>query len=325
MLADCLRLARAAKANAVNQMVSGGVYDGSGDDWQEYCEQLFALRHPNNYARIPDQHRGDLGLEGYSTDGSGCGYQCYAPEAIDIGERAKSQMRKIRRDTNKLKDNAPKLHTHLGDVVLKRWILVVPRYDSKDVTAHCRQVEQDVRGYGLPFIDPEFRIQVQTPEVNFVVERATLEAAGLGFVTPTIVEVTAATVEALCQTQPEYLENLQRKIACVVSVDANRRKLRDTLLRASVASATIQDRLRVTYPVIYEQYLRVCDIEKRAVEFRCQLEAQVQLDSVHSRLSERLLDEVKSLSTADVDHLSYGAIADWLRLCAIEFAHREGV
>ena len=41
-----------------------------GDEWQEYCEQLFALKHPGSYARMPDEDRGDLGIEGYSTDGT---------------------------------------------------------------------------------------------------------------------------------------------------------------------------------------------------------------------------------------------------------------
>src|SRR5205809_191624 len=134
---------------------------GDGDEWQRYCEQLFILHHPDSYARMPDEHKGDLGLEGYSTDGSGCAYQCYASEADTPGKRAEAQKRKMRRDLKKMRDNAVEVERHLGDIKIKRWILVVPVHDSIEVTAYAREQEAVVHNAGLDFVDSTFRVDVQ--------------------------------------------------------------------------------------------------------------------------------------------------------------------
>jgi hypothetical protein len=79
----------------------------SGDDWQAYCDLLFQERHkPAGYVRVPDKDRGDLGIEGYTIDGTACMYQCYATQAVALRERYEAQRNKITRDLTKLVKNA---------------------------------------------------------------------------------------------------------------------------------------------------------------------------------------------------------------------------
>src|SRR3954447_7298914 len=76
-------------------MLRGGE-SWDGDSWEAYCNELLALHHPDAYQVIPAADRGDCGLEGHSTDGAGCGYQCYAADPeINIRDRRSRQIDKI--------------------------------------------------------------------------------------------------------------------------------------------------------------------------------------------------------------------------------------
>ena len=51
-----------------------------GEDWQEWANKILAVHYgPTEYQQIPDHHRGDAGLEGFTrTDGHA--YQAYGCE-----------------------------------------------------------------------------------------------------------------------------------------------------------------------------------------------------------------------------------------------------
>src|SRR4051812_17856470 len=115
----------------------GSTHIWSPDDWEEYCNGLFRERHgPTGYVRVPDRDRGDLGMEGYSMDGTGVIYQCYATEATEVGERYAKQRDKITKDLGKLVAKAERVAALLGDNVMGFWALVVPLYDSKELVIH---------------------------------------------------------------------------------------------------------------------------------------------------------------------------------------------
>src|SRR3546814_5651337 len=43
---------------------------------------------------------------------------------------------------------------------LKKWILLVPVHDSKDVNMHCAKKTADLRGMDLALLDPDFEVCV---------------------------------------------------------------------------------------------------------------------------------------------------------------------
>src|SRR5580698_3196602 len=73
----------------------------SGDEWQEHIVMLLKRHYaPGQFQEIPDKHRGDAGLEGFTNDG--CAYQCYSPEEpLEIAGRLDAHKRKIYRDIQK--------------------------------------------------------------------------------------------------------------------------------------------------------------------------------------------------------------------------------
>ncbi len=141
-------------------MISGGHHVWSGDDWQAYCDGLFCEKHGSSgYVRVPDRDRGDLGMEGYSIDGTATIYQCYVTEAVDVGKRYEKQRDKVTKDLGKLVANEARIGPLLGSHVMKFWVLMVPVHDSKELVMHARAKEQEIRDKTLPFLDAEFTVE----------------------------------------------------------------------------------------------------------------------------------------------------------------------
>ncbi|WP_028061196.1 hypothetical protein [Candidatus Solirubrobacter pratensis] len=300
-------------------------YQWGGKEWESYCLQLLIRRHVNSYARMPDTDAGDLGMEGYSTDGSRCAYQCYAPEAEETLKRAEAQIRKINRDLRKWKDRPTEVAAHLNGVVVSRWILLTPTHDSKAVTKHCRKKEQEMRLLDLEFLDRDFRVDVQTAEIHFTAERRLLEEEGVGVVKAPPADVQPEELERLAEERPDLLRNLEQKIERLLPSRSEqvRQGLREFMQHAAVDAANLEDHLRINHAPTYELFLRERDAEERAVQLESFTGASVQptyVNTVRERYESRLRREVPGLRKGDeADRLSHGGVADWLRRCPMDF------
>lgn len=144
-----------------------------GKEWQEHCRRLLAVKHGVNIQFIPDRFRGDGGLEAYCFDG--VGYQCYAAqEAYTTTALTDAQKRKINADIGKLGDNPEQTKALLGDVVLRRWVLLTPEFDSRELVEYARTKSEKVREMPRPFwCHEEFEIIIHRDDI-FAVEMAAL-------------------------------------------------------------------------------------------------------------------------------------------------------
>lgn len=274
---------------------------------------------------MPDTHGGDLGLEGYSTDEAACAYQCYVPESQEPGKRATDQKRKMTRDLKKLVDNQQEVARHLKGIQVKRWILVVPLHDSKEVTAHARKKELEMRARALAFLHPEFRIDIQTAETHFRRERELLDEGASGLIKAPPPAITTEHLDKLAEEAPDLLSNLEQKIERLLpgAPMVTRTDLRDTMQRSAVDGANLEDHLRVNHAPVYEQYLRERDAEEQAVQLESYTGVSAQtayVTDARARFEERLRREVSGLRRGDeASRLSHAAVADWLRRCPMDF------
>lgn len=305
-------------------------HEWDGKEWQEYCEQLLLLRHPNSFARMPDLDDGDLGLEGYSTDDQAVGYQCYVPESREVSKRAKDQNRKITRDLKKLVDKQNLVASELGSIRLRRWVLLTPTHDSRYVTAHCRKKEAEMRNLALPFLADDFRIDVQTVDTHFRRERTLLDIAGAGYVNAPAPPITPEDMEQLADASPDLVRNLDAKLARLLTgpSSGNRQRLRELMQRHAVDLANLEDHLRVHHPQIHEQYIRERDQEEEQVlleSYTATAPAQsAHVTTARSRFETRLRANVPGLRKGtEAERLSRGAVADWLRRCPMDFVDPE--
>jgi hypothetical protein len=88
---------------------------------------------------VPDRVKGDAGVEFFTTDG--VLYQCYAPEEVaDVAKASSAMKSKGSRDLSKLRINSTVLEGILQHIRCRRWILLCPFLDDKDVVAFVRRI-----------------------------------------------------------------------------------------------------------------------------------------------------------------------------------------
>jgi hypothetical protein len=140
-----------------------------GNQWEEYCQKLFKLKYENqNYQEIPARYSGDLGLEGHTTTGKA--FQCYCPDNDPTSkELYEGQRDKITDDIGKLIKNEFKLLKILGATKIKSWYLVTPKYENKDLLAHCKKKASHVLSKKCSHIAEGFDVFIQT-ETDYMVE-----------------------------------------------------------------------------------------------------------------------------------------------------------
>ncbi|MDZ5454921.1 hypothetical protein [Labrys sp. ZIDIC5] len=134
------------------------------DDWEVFALVLLQGRHgPLHVQKIPAAHKGDYGIDYYSTKDLAA-YQCYAvEEPVDISTRAERQKKKITKDLGKLIKN----HVEVGKLFhgepIRHWVLIAPLHDSKELNLHCAKKTKDLREAGCAALDAMVEVIIQDP------------------------------------------------------------------------------------------------------------------------------------------------------------------
>jgi len=166
------------------------------DDWESFSLSLLQTRHGAlNVHKIPANHLGDLGIDYYCT-GEAVIYQCFAAEEpLDISTRADRQKKKITTDLKKLVDGQGDVSKLFMGVPVKKWILLAPIHDSKEVNLHCSKKTEDLRALGLSHLDADFEVCIQDqdafPGAALNAAMATLTNISLSVSTPSADELSA--------------------------------------------------------------------------------------------------------------------------------------
>jgi hypothetical protein len=304
----------------------GSTHIWSPDDWEDYCDGLFRERHgPTGFVTVPDRHRGDLGMEGYSIDGSGVIYQCYVTEANEVGERYAKQRDKMTKDLGKLVAKADRVRGLLGDNVMCFWALVVPLYDSKDLIVHARAKEQEMRERDLPFLADDFTIVLFT-EDDFAAERAVLDRHGIATVhagaplTDADIEKSVADLKA---SESHQVTTMDEKLSRAKVSDVT--DMRERMLRQVVDADNIREHLRVDFPSTSEKVLTQLGIEERAIISERSLDMlhKGSLLDVRERFKERMAANVRALGQDEADRLAHGQVGRWILECPLDFPETD--
>ena len=85
-----------------------GVSNGDGldgNEWERLVHRCLRIRYPmGDYHHVPDEHGGDGGIEGFSTDG--CAFQWYSHEGeLTVADLYERQRDKMSTDIKKFIDN----------------------------------------------------------------------------------------------------------------------------------------------------------------------------------------------------------------------------
>jgi hypothetical protein len=292
-----------------------------GKEWQEHCRRLLARRHGVDIQFIPDRFRGDGGLEAYCFDG--VGYQCYAPqEAYTTSALTDAQKRKINTDIAKLRDNPEATRALLGGVVLNRWVLLTPEFDSRELVEYARKKSEKVRQDPRPFWCAEqFEIVIHRDDV-FAAEIAAIYgqvAPGLHLDLPEPEED-----DLFAAAAGGAAVRLESKLALEPSLAVDAQALgsfKSMLLRNYVRGRKQLDLLANEYPsmnVAIERRLK-STLMGLPVDLLGEARGPVVVQTLLRRLAEDLRRDVPGLDAVLCEEIAQYAIAQWFVDCPLYF------
>lgn len=291
-----------------------------GDEWQAFALQLVQRRHgAQNVQTVPHAVKGDAGLDFFTS--SGCIYQCYAPQEVSDNKKASSAMKeKARRDLMKLVKNKDKLEDILTDIIVKRWVLLCPFLDDKDVIAAVRKQGHTLRAAGLSFLAADFEAFVHSQE-DFAGELEQLRKLSLG--PPLSVEAPLASAVAAAGST-EIGTRIDEKLLRALGHAATQSQIakrRDAYVRAHLYRENALDQLRRNHPVLWDRSIQSLDAEEQrliAVGSIATLPAE-QLQESTKRIEDALTKDLPTLPNSVVTQIAIGTVSDWLIRCPLDF------
>lgn len=296
-----------------------------GVEWQEFALQLVQRRHgAENVQMVPDKVKGDAGLEFFTT--CGCLYQCYAPEeASDVAKAASAMKAKASRDLKKLSKNKDTIEKILAGTKVKRWILLCPFLDNKDVVVSVREHGVTEKAKGLVFMDPGFEALCHSQQ-DFQAEIEILKSLSLG---PSI-KVPAPTDEQVkdAAADTEIGARIDGKIGRALGPAVPQAQIaarRDQYVKAHLHRENALEQLRENHAVLWERAFETIDAEEArliAVGASSTIPVQ-QLQESMARIEASLAAALPTLGKGLLTHIALGTISDWLIRCPLDFLESD--
>ncbi|MBZ9992981.1 hypothetical protein [Mesorhizobium sp. BH1-1-4] len=298
------------------------VHQWNPDDWEIFALSLLQQRHgPLDVHKIPATHMGDYGIDYYCTADSVI-YQCYAvEEPVDVATRADRQKSKITTDLKKLIDGAVEVSKLFLAKPVKKWILLAPIHDSKDVNLHCAKKTTDLRAQCHAHLDTDFEVCIHDQE-SFPGAALKAAIAALTSLSFSVEPPTKEELDAWQAGSPNLLANATKKLAKRAEVGELQ-----TVVAASVEcflkGNALTDALRTNAPDLHEKVAAAITSRARRLAFAGPQGGPVPTNILNTEL-DILVTTIKgaapSLSNANAEEIAMGAISDWIMRCPLDFS-----
>lgn len=290
-----------------------------GREWQEYCLQLLRARYSDHTLQeVPDRHKGDLGIEAFTQNG--VAFQCYAArEPVEVKKLYEDQRDKLTEDLGKLRKNANDFQKLLGSVVVRSYVFMVHRHESRELIAHAQRSALVVRGWALPFIDESFTVTVET-DANYPVERAQVWS-----VPERLVDLQGAprdVRELWQQENASLLDSARGKLECIGLTGAALDTYLEQLLNQYLKGENALDSLRSRYPDNWRAVSRTKSEKEEVLTLEYPpgaATAPSHVRQVASDLAREIMRDAPSLSESVSRVIAWSAVADWLMRCPLDF------
>lgn len=299
-------------------MIEKYARDWDGNEWEQFSLRLVRERHgATNVQAIPARVKGDLGIECITTDG--CMYQSYAPEeTADVAKAASAMKAKARRDLGKLKKYAANIEKILGGIKIKRWILLCPFLDDKDVVRYVANKARELLNPSLSFLDAGFHGLVHC-QGDFAkeIERLRLEACGasLKLKTPDAEEI-AATGNTIDET---LQDKIGRGFPEFSPEEIFKRKSR--FISTHIRAENALDQLKRDAPELWEKAMTTIALEEDRLETSGTTSDPPSdlLTQEQDRLYQALSSALPTLDKNVIRAIALGQIGTWLIECPLDF------
>jgi len=294
-----------------------------GDEWEVHVGRLLQDRHGSiNLQKVPAKHSGDGGLDYYCTS-EAVVYQCYAvQEPIDVPARAAKQKTKITTDIGKLCKAGGVAANLFKLKPISRWILAVPKHDSREVNGHAATKAEQVRNMGLAHIAPDFDILIHDRD-DFDEESWKRRAGLRARLRLAIAPATDQDVADIETSSVDLVDNLRRKLAKRTRAASDLEDDVDVALRSFIEYQNALDFLRANAPEAHEEIVALTSqrlkrlklVGAKASENAANI-LELELDSLTASFKER----VANLDPDAAQELAFGVVSEWLMRCPLDFA-----
>lgn len=292
----------------------------SGTEWEDHIQLLLKNKFPHGeYVEVPARHGGDLGIDGFTRDGTA--YQAYAPQGLpSTADLYEKQRDKITTDLAKLQNNSGAVAALLGTTILRHWLLVTPRNESRHLIDHCAEKAKQLRSHSLSFISADFQVGV-IGEEHFAVERARLLGAQAYSIKVAPSSEPDSTVPV---GLPKLLETLRSKAADhprLTTSDAQNQFV-ELMTRWLIDGQNVLRQLEVEAPEVHQRIIEAKTAFESRLAVQCllgELPAERLVSEAMSQFGDRVSDTYQLMAPPTRDHVVNEAIADWLARCPLRF------
>jgi hypothetical protein len=291
------------------------------DDWELFALGLLHCRHGAlNVHKVPSKDKGDLGIDYYCTADS-VAYQCYAvEEPIAVAQRAKKQKDKITKDLGKLQKYNKIVSKLFLSAPIKRWILLSPIHDSKEVNIHCSNKTIELRAKSLPYLDPSFEVAIHDQAI-FGGDALNLNIAQLSMVKLNIPEPTGSQIDVWQAGSKDLLANARHKLLKRTTAE----KLQDAVADATrlyLQHTALMEALRSSAPELHDKLSSAIASRRRQLEFAGPKGGTTPngiLNAEIENLEGVVKDAAPNLSAENVDQIVLGTMSEWIMQCPLDF------
>ena len=300
----------------------------TGAEWQQHIERLLRAHYGvGGYQAVPDNHRGDAGIEGFSRE-DGVAYQCYAAQgSLSEKELYEHQRDKSTDDLKKFVENSDRLSAILNGQRIKLWLLVVPYAGSDALVGHLARRATLIREQhaGLPYIASEFAAGVIT-DSEFIREQQLLATDGIVEL-PLKVAGEGPKTHEWASNNSEFVETLEAKLRALRKPETYNERLRDDFLAKYLWAETRIQEFRSEWPEAYQRFLTAKAAREEVLILDCLTTGAgpaPRLKHVIVDFSEELMIRMPWLTPSDSRKLSMAAVTDWLGRCPLELEDENG-
>jgi len=301
-----------------------------GREWQDWAAQLLHSHYAKgDYQPVPDRDRGDAGIEGYSANG--CVYQMYGPEGdLTFAQHHAKLREKMTKDITKFIANKDgKLGKLFGNAKIRRWILLVPFFQSRELVEHATKKSVEVITAGLSYVDcDDFKVVV-LGEDAFAKERAALLKLNMSAINILPAPICDQDIEGWAADESNAFKvgHLTTKTAKMPTLATATRRVafEREVITWWLEGQNVLDALRA-YPEAWEAIRRAKSEQEKYLRGHCLVTDQrpyLLLQAALETIQSTVAAEAAAVGSSTRQAVSHEAVADWLMRCPLDFPEKS--
>ncbi|MFJ8593782.1 hypothetical protein [Streptomyces sp. NPDC093598] len=233
-------------------------------------------------------------------------------------DRYEKQRDKLTTDLAKLADRQEKFVALLGNVKIRRYMFMVPFFDSHELVQHASTKAAEYRAKNLPHLDPGFQIVVVDEDAYADTREQVLPRPR------PLVEVQEHTqdeVAAWIRANAQAVTTAERKLQGLIQDDPRRLQAIEGLIMQYIKGENALADMRRKFPDNWERTTRYRNHKEQLLIFEYP-STDIGFNSlakIAKEIENELNEDVPALDNRLRSAIAWASIADWIMRCPLDF------